>query len=97
MRKYLLMLLVLALMLLCGTATAQTLTFDTIYATCEVSDDMIVLTPDNLSQHPEWIAGMQTTAEALREDFQARGVLAQAWSKDGASCVEFTAVQDAWS
>lgn len=95
MRKTLLLLLTLALLLLCGTACAETFTFDAIYATCTVEDDNIILTPTNLSQHPEWIASLGTTEEALAADFAARGVLVQAWSTSGDRCIEITAIQDA--
>ena len=93
MRKVFFLLTVL-LCLLCASASAATYTFEDIYATCELSDDYIVLTPDNLAYHPEWLAGKGTTEDAMLADYQARGVLLQAWNQAGDVCVEITAVQD---
>ncbi len=95
MRKTLLLFLALAMLLLCGTACAESFTFDAIHATCTVDDANIILTPSNLALHPEWIASLGTTQEAMAADFAARGVLLQAWSTDGERCLEISAIQDA--
>lgn len=93
MRKLLFsLLLLLALMVSC--ASAETFTFDSIYATCTISDDYIILTPDNLDRHPEWVAKIAADETALLEDYEARGVLLQAWTQSGDACLEITAVQD---
>ena len=95
MRKFLFALTLALCLLGCAAAGAQTLSFDEIYATCEISDsDYIILTPQNLSRHPEWMAGQGTTEEALLADWAERGVLAQAWTKSADVCLEITAVQD---
>ena len=95
MRKFLFAFTLMLCLLGCAVAGAQTLTFTDISATCEISDsDYIILTPDNLSRHPEWVAGQGTTEEALLADWSARGVLAQAWTKSADVCLEITAVQD---
>lgn len=94
MKKFLLALLVVLCVLGVACAGAETLTFDSIYATCEIDDDYILITPANMSAHPDWIANRGATLEELLADFEARGVLAQAWSKDDDVCIEFSAVQD---
>lgn len=94
MRKIFFVLTFVLCMLLCLSASAATYTFEDIYATCELSDDYIVLTPDNLAYHPEWLANKGTTEEAMLVDYEARGVLLQAWNLAGDVCVEITAVQD---
>lgn len=94
MKKFFLALMVAMCLLGVACAAASTLTFDSIYATCEVDEDFIIITPANMAAHPDWIAKRQSTLEDLLADFEARGVLAQAWSKDDDVCIEFTAVQD---
>lgn len=92
-----LLVLLLAVLCLCGTACAEstTLTFDNIYATCQIDHDYILITPANMNAHPDWIASRGMAVEELQADFEERHVLAQAWSKTGDVCIEFTAVQDA--
>ncbi len=94
MRKIFFVLTVLLCLLLCASASAASYTFEDIYATCELSDDYIILTPDNLALHPEWLAAKGATEDAMLSDYEARGVLLQAWSQEGDVCVEITAVQD---
>lgn len=94
MKKFLLALLAALCILGVACAGAETLTFDAISATCEIDDDYILITADNMSAHPDWIANRGSTLEALLADFEARGVLAQAWSKADDVCIEFTAVKD---
>ncbi len=95
MKKFFLALLAALCLLGVACAGASTLTFDSIYATCQVDEDFIIITPANMAAHPDWIANRKSTLEALQDEFAQRGVLAQAWSKDDAVCIEFTAVQDA--
>lgn len=95
MKKFFLALVAALCLLGVASAAASTLTMDSIYATCEIDDDFIIITPANMDAHPDWIANRRSTLEALQADFAARGVLAQAWSKDDDVCIEFTAVQDA--
>ena len=93
----LMVVLTLALVFCCATALAQSLSFDSLYATCELDDSYIILTPENLDLHTEWIENHHTSAETIQEDFAARNVLAQAWTADGECCVEFIALQDEWA
>lgn len=95
MKKFFLALLAMLCLLGVACAAANTLTFDSIYATCEIDEDFIIITPANMAAHPDWIANRKSTLEALQEEFSQRGVLAQAWSKDDDVCIEFSAVQDA--
>lgn len=94
MRKFLLALLTVLCLLGVACAGAETLQFDVIHAHCEIDDDYILITPANMSAHPDWLANRQSTLEEQMADFEARGVLAQAWSKEGDVCIEFSAVQD---
>ena len=95
MKKTLLILLSAALLLLAGTALADTVSLGAIYATCEIPDTYILLRADNLSRHPEWLARHGTSEEETLADWEARGVLLQAWTQDGDACLEITAVRDA--
>lgn len=95
MRKLFLLMLTLAMLLFCASAAAQTLTFDAIYASCEIPDEYILLLPDNLALHPEWVTAHAGSEAQLLADWSERGVLAQAWSTTGDMCIEITAVQDA--
>lgn len=97
MRKFWLFLLVLLSLSLCVTAQAATMTFNTFSATVELSDDYILLTPENLAQHPEWLERHSVTLEDVLADWQARGVLVQAWSTEEDVCVEISAIQDAFA
>ena len=95
MRKFLLALMLVMCVLGVSCACADTLNFDLIHATCEIDDSYILITPDNMSAHPDWIANRHSTLEDLMADFEARGVLAQAWTKSDDVCIEFSAVKDA--
>ena len=94
MRKYALILLLALLTLLPLCAHADAITLGTIYAELEIPENYIVLTPDNITFHPEWLERHLTTAEAMLDDFEERGVLLQAWATDDSSCLEITAVKD---
>ena len=94
MRKYALILLFTLLALLPLCAHAETYTFDAIHAEVDIPEDYIVLTPDNLVYHPEWLERLGTNEEAAEADFRERGVLLQAWTESGDSCLEITAVKD---
>ena len=95
MKKVLFAFVLLLAVCLCIPALAQTLTFQDLYASCDIDDgDYILLTPSNLSGHPEWLAKRGVEAEELLKDWEARGVLVQAWNKDGDECLEITALQD---
>ncbi len=97
MRKTLLLILVLLLTLVCAGASA-----DTEYSLGEgISGKIslneasyIVLTPDNLAEHPDTLAKIGKTSEELKGDWETRKVLLQAWSKDMKTCVEISVIQD---
>lgn len=95
MRKFLLILTAMLCMLMCSFACAETVTLDSIYATVDIPDEYILLTPDNLDLHPEWVSQMGTDKDALLSDWSQRGVLFQAWQSEGDVCIELTAVKDA--
>ncbi|MBQ9325827.1 MAG: hypothetical protein IJ246_08655 [Clostridia bacterium] len=84
------------LFLLIAPAQADTtLYFDRIFAECTLDESQyIILTPDNLAMHQEWMANRDLTEESLLADWESRGVMAQAWSTQGDACLEFTAVKD---
>ncbi len=97
MRKTWVFFIMILLLLSCvGLGLAETkLTFDTIYAECTLDDSKyILLTRNNLDMHQEWMANRGMNNESLLADWDARGVLAQAWSTANDACMEFTAVQD---
>ena len=95
MRKgFLLVLLVCAALLCLACAGAETVTLDSIHAKVDVPEDFVLLTPDNLERHTEWIANHNTTQEAILSDMEDRGVLLQAWSQGNDVRFEITAVQD---
>lgn len=95
MRKFLMILTALVCLLLCSVACAETVALDTIHATVDIPDTYILLTPDNLDLHPEWVAQLGSTKEELLADWESRGVLFQAWKSDRDVCLELTAAADA--
>ena len=97
MKRFLVALLAALCVLGVACAGAETLKFDVISAACEIDDSYILITPANMSAHPDWIANRGSTLEELLADFEARGVLAQAWSKADDVCIEFSAVQDTYA
>lgn len=95
MKKKLLFVLLLTLgLLLCGGAFAQNYTFDALHASCTISDSYILLTPDNLEEHPEWLANQGTTVEELKAAWSEDGVLLEAWNGNGDVRIRISAVQD---
>lgn len=82
------------LLLLAVSASADSYVLDDIYASVEIPDSYIVLTPDNASSYAEWLIGRGTTSEIATNDMLSRGVLLQCWSKDDEDvCFELTATQ----
>ena len=65
-----------------------------IYAKLSLSDSYIVLREENLDSHPEVPQALNTTAEAMKQDWQERGVLMQAWVANMDACLEIRARQD---
>ena len=94
MRKYALILLLALLALLPVSACADSFTFGSIYAEVTIPEDYIVLTADNIEFHPEWLERHGITADAMLADFEARGVLLQAWTTGDDACLEITAIRD---
>lgn len=95
MRKIILSLLLLLCMLLPACALADAFTFPEQGASCEISSSKYtIITPDNVAVKTDWLTKKGTTADAVLADFEARGVLLQAWSADGDVCLEISAVQD---
>ncbi len=95
-RKSLLLILVLLLMALCACAAAETeYPLEAVSGKMSFNEnDYVVLTPGNLSDHPDLLLSIGKTAEELRSDWETRGVVIQAWSKDRKTCVEVSLVQD---
>lgn len=87
-RKTLLLILVLLLTVVCAYAAAET-EFPLEAVSGRMSFDesfFIVLTPGNLSDHPDLLSSIGKTADELRSDWESRSVLMQAWSKDQKTC-----------
>lgn len=94
MRKSVVWLLLVFLALVCMPAIAETYVFDDLYASMEVPDTYTVLTPQTLASREAWLQSHGTTLSAATEDFEARGVLLQAWNEEGDACFELRARQD---
>ena len=95
-RKTLLAFLILILLASFGAAAAETE-----YALTPCSGRMsideniyVVLTPDNLGEHPDLLRNINKTKEELLADWEARGVQLQAWTKKLDACLEVICVQD---
>lgn len=93
MRKLTFSLLLVLCVLLCGFAAAETLVFDPIKATVDMTDAYVVLTPQNLSTYEEWLTAHDKSLESTQQDFEQRGVLMQGWNSDGDACLELTALE----
>ena len=91
-----LLILVLLLAALCAcAAAANEYPLESISGRITVNEDRyIVLTPGNLSDHPDLLADIGKTAEELQADWAERGVQLQAWQKDKKVCIEVSVVQD---
>ncbi|MBQ9306812.1 MAG: hypothetical protein IJ229_02705, partial [Clostridia bacterium] len=99
MRRLFLLLSVVCLSLLLVTASADTrLTFDSFFGQMTLDEsNYIIFLPDNLDKHQEWMSNRGITEESLLADWEARGVLMQAWTLDSDACLEVTAVKDEWA
>lgn len=96
-RKSLLLILVLLLTAVCACAAAETeYPLDAVSGRISFNEDnYVVLTPGNLSDHPDLLSSIGKTADELKTDWEARGVVLQAWAKgDKKTCVEVALVQD---
>ena len=92
------MLLVLVLFLLafCACAQADTeIALEPCAGKMSINEDnFILLTPGNLSDHPDLVSSLGMSQEELLQDWEARGVQFQAWTKKMDSCLEVTVIQD---
>ena len=92
------MLLILVLLItgICACAAAETeYPLEAVSGRISFNEnDYVVLTPGNLSDHPDLLSSIGKTAEDLRSEWTARGVVMQAWSKDRKTCVEVVLIQD---
>ena len=95
-QKSLLIAIILVLVACCAAAAA-----DTEYELKPCSGKMaidensyIVLTPDNLADHPDLLRNIGKTKDELLADWEARGVQLQAWTKKMDACLEVTVIQD---
>lgn len=88
--------LVLFLALVCACASADTeYVLDNISGKLSLNEDTyIVLTPNNLVNHPDLLSELGRTAEELKADWESRGVVLQAWTKDKKTSVEISVFQD---
>ena len=96
MRKTLLVALILALLACCAVAAAET-EYELKPCSGKISIDeniYVVLTADNLDDHPDLVKNIQKTKDELRADFEARGVQLQAWTKKMDTCLEVVVIQD---
>ena len=96
MRKALFAILLLLTFVFCAAAAAETE-----YALTACSGKMsvdenayIVLTPDNLDDHPDLLSSIEKTKDELTADWKERGVILQAWTKKLDACLEVSVTQD---
>ncbi len=85
-------LLCVLLLALVGTVFAQEFEFSDISAKITVPEGYTVLQKNALEQYKDLIETAHYTVEELRADFEARGVLLQAWKED--TIFEVSAVQN---
>jgi len=95
-RKSLLLVLVLFLLAFCACAQADTeIALEPCAGKMSINEDnFILLTPGNLSDHPDLVSSLGMSQEELLQDWEARGVQFQAWTKKMDSCLEVTVIQD---
>ena len=89
-------LIVLVLVACCAVAAAET-EYELKPCSGKMAIDentYVVLTPDNLSEHPDLLKNIQKTTDELKADWEARGVQLQAWTKKMDACLEVTVIQD---
>ena len=90
------MALILVLVACCTVAAAET-EFELKPCSGKMALDentYIVLTPDNLADHPDLLRSIQKTKDELVADWEARGVQLQAWTKKLDTCLEVIVIQD---
>ena len=96
MRKYMwLIIACAALLCLTAPAMAETYSFGDIRATVEIPEDYtVVLTPYNLSTQTEWLAQQGLDYDALANDFEAEGILLEAFDEKNGRTLVITALRD---
>ena len=95
MRKFTFVLIVLGLCFMAALpGLCQAVTLDTINVTLEIPDSYTVLTPDNMESYVEFLQSKGTTLEIALTEFQAEGILLQAWGGDGDTCIQISALKD---
>ena len=88
--------MILALLACCAAAAAET-EYELKPCSGKMALDensYIVLTPDNLADHPDLVRNIGKTKDELLADWEARGVQLQAWTKKMDACLEVIVIQD---
>lgn len=96
MRKALILTLILILVACCTVAAANT-EYELKPCSGKIALDeniYVVLTPDNLSDHPDLLKNIEKTKDELLADWESRGVQLQAWTKKLDACLEVIVIQD---
>lgn len=88
------MILFIMISLFCIGASAETHVLDPIYASVDIPEEYVVLTPTNLSTYDKWLEAKRTDADTVKADFEKRGVLLQAWDTTKDLVFELRATQD---
>ena len=95
-QKSFLIVMILALLACCAAAAAET-EYELKPCSGKMALDensYIVLTPDNLADHPDLVRNIGKTKDELLADWEARGVQLQAWTKKMDACLEVIVIQD---
>ena len=95
MRKYILPLLVAALLLLNAPALAQSYTFDNIYMSLDLpsGEYETVLQPGTLAGYEDFLTAEGTNAEDAADEFAAQGILLKAYDTDNDRIFVLTALE----
>ena len=95
-QKLFLITLVLVLLACCTAASAMT-EYELKPCSGKMAIDensYIVLTANNLAEHPDLVRNIGKTKDELLADWEARGVQLQAWTKKMDACLEVIVTQD---
>lgn len=92
------MVLAVLVAVFCAAALADTdYSLSPAPATVKLKDNRTVVTADTLNDHPELLTAIAMSKDDALSDWQARGVVLQAWSdvkKSKYSCLEISVLQD---
>lgn len=97
LRKVFFLIVAVLLLAVCVSALADTdYSLSPCPAQLTLKDKRTVITSSDLEKHPELLTAMGMTKDEALSDWQARGVVLQAWSelKTRYTCIEITVVQD---